>query len=235
MRSRMGTPLRIAALSASLLLAACGGTTGSGGGAGPSPSSASRPSTPSEALTLLNGSTLTDAKCDQTGTSSSANSNGTVVGTCRISKTGSTYSLLQQYSLTLTAQVDTQSRTITSYVSSLSVGANTYYRTGLNRTGGTYATGTQADPHSWSELFFAGATFSNLQQSTVNGTPVWTVDASTPGLSGVTKTGTLYIRATDGFLAQVDLHTASGATVLFTKFGFTAWNTGQPVPATPPQ
>ena len=63
---------------------------------------------------------------------------------------------------------------------------------------------------------------------------MWGVDASTPGLSGVTKTGKLYVRASDGYLMQVDLTTASGATTVFTKFGFTAWNTGESVPTTPP-
>jgi len=230
----MRAALRIPGALAILLLAACGGSTGSTGGTSPSPSTVSQPTTASAALTLLNGSSITDAKCDQTGTSSSANSNGTIVGTCKISKSGSTYSLLQQYALTLTAQVDTSSRTVVSYVNSLSVGGSTYYRTGSNPTGGTYSAGTQAAPNSWADLFFAGATFANLQQSSVNGTAVWTVDATTP-LTGVTKTGKLYIRASDGFLVQVEFHTASGATNLFTKFAFTAWNTGQTVSPTPPQ
>jgi hypothetical protein len=178
---------------------------------------------------------MKDAKCDQTGTSSSVNSNGTVVGICKVSKSGSTYSLLQQYSVTLTAQVDTTSRTITTYVVSLQMGGDTYYRTGLNPTGGDYARGSVTPPTGWSSLFFAGASFSNLQQENLNGTAAWAVDATTPGLQGVTKTGALHIRASDGYLMQVELHTASGATNLLTKFAFTSWNTGEAVSPTPPQ
>jgi hypothetical protein len=69
----------------------------------------------------------------------------------------------------------------------------------------------------------------------VNGTAVWTVDATTPGLVGVSKTGKLYVRASDGYLMQVDYLNTSGATTLRTKFGFTMWDTGTPVSATPPQ
>jgi hypothetical protein len=178
---------------------------------------------------------MKDARCNQTGTSSSANSNGTVVGTCKVSKSGSTYSLLQQYSLTLTGQVGTTSRTTTSYVVSLQMGGDTYYRTGPNPTGGEYSRGSVTAPTGWSTVFFAGASFSNLQQQSLNGTAAWAVDATTQGLQGVTKTGTLYIRASDGYLMQVELHTASGATNSFTKLAFTSWDTGEAVSPTPPQ
>jgi hypothetical protein len=177
---------------------------------------------------------MKDAKCDQTGLSNTTISSGNVNGTCRISRTGSTYSLLQQYSVTVTAQVETTVRTVTSYAVSLQVGGDTYYRTGQNPTGGSYAHSTVAPAGGWSELFFAGANFSNLQPATVNGTAVWTVDATTPGLVGVSKTGKLYVRASDGYLMQVDFLNMSGATTLRTKFGFTTWDTGTPVSATPP-
>jgi hypothetical protein len=210
------------------LLVACGGSsTGS--------TTHATPTTASAAISLLDGSAMKDAKCDQTGLSHTSIASGNIIGTCRISKTGSTYSLLQQYSVTVTAQVETTSRTVTSYAVSLLVGGDTYYRTGQNPSGGSYAHSTVAPAHSWSELFFAGANFSNLQQATVNGTAAWTVDATTPGLVGVSKTGKLYIRSSDGYLMEVDYLNTSGATTLRTKFGFTAWDTGTPVSATPPQ
>ena len=134
---------------------------------------------------------MTDAKCVQTGTSSSANSNGTVVGTCKMSKAASTFSLLQQYQLTLTAQVGTPSRTVTSYTSSRQVGGDTYYRTGPNLTGGSYANGTVVPAHGWSDLFFAAPPFANRQQESLNRTTARGVDASPPGLPAATTRGKL--------------------------------------------
>lgn len=210
------------------LLTACGGSpTGA--------TTHATPTTASAAISLLDGSAMQDAKCVQTGLSSTTISSGNITGTCRLSRSGSTYSLLQQYLVTLTAQVETTSRTVTSYAVSLQVGGDTYYRNGKNPTGGSYAHSTVAPAHSWSEVFFAGANFSNLQQTTVNGTAVWTVDATTPGLTGVSKTGKLYIRSSDGYLVEIDFLNKSGATTLRTKFGFTAWDTGSSVSATPPQ
>lgn len=227
--------------AATLLLIACGGSPSTGGspgsspGSSPAPSSAPALTTAAAAVSFLDRSAMKDARCDQTGLSSSTISNGNINGTCRISRTGSAYSLLQQYSVTVTAQVETTTRTLVSYVVSLQVGGDTYYRTGPGPTGGTYARSTVTAPQSWSQLFFAGADFSNLQRSSVNGTDVWTVDATTPGLTGVSKTGKLYIRAADGYPMQVDFLTMSGDTTLRTKFGFTAWDTGTAVSPTPPQ
>lgn len=217
--------------AAASLLVACGGSSG---GSSTGSTTHETPTTASAALALLNGSAMKDAKCLQTGLSTTTISNGNITGTCKISKTGSSYSILQQYSVTVQAQVETEIRTATTYAVSLQVGGDTYYRNDQNLTGGSYAHGTVAPAHSWSELIFAGADFSNLQQASVNGTAVWTVDATTPGLVRVTKTGKLYIRASDGYLMQVDLLTMSGATTLRGKFGFNAWDTGSPVSATPP-
>lgn len=223
--------------AATFLLVACGGgsSTGASPGSSPGASSAAAPTTAAAAVLLLDRSAMKDARCDQTGLSSTTIANGNVNGTCRISRTGSTYSLLQQYSVTITAQVETTTRTLVSYAVSLQVGGDTYYRSSPNPTGGAYTRSTVTPAQSWSQLFFAGADFSNLQRSTVNGTDVWTVDATTPGLTGVSKTGKLYIRAADGYLMQVDYLNVSGATTLRTKFGFTAWDTGTPVSPTPPQ
>ena len=210
------------------LVVACGGSsTGS--------TTHATPTTAATAISLLDGSAMKDATCIQTGLSNTTIASGNITGTCRLSNAGSTYSLLQQYLLTITAQVETTSRTVTRYAVALQIGGDTYYRTAQNPTGGSYAHSTVAPANSWSELFFAGANFSNLQQTTVNGTAVWSVDATTPGLVGVSKTGKLYIRSSDGYLVEVDYLNMSGATTVRTKFGFTAWDTGTPVSATPPQ
>ncbi|HLQ61825.1 MAG TPA: hypothetical protein VK131_08185 [Candidatus Acidoferrales bacterium] len=216
----------VLAAAALTLLVACGG-----GPPGPTPAATSttarQPTTAAAALALLDGSRMRDGHCDQTGTSASANSNGTVVGFCVISRSGSTFSLEQKYSVTVTVS----GRTVTAYADSIQIGGDTYYSYGPNPTGGTYTRGTVTPPPGWSELFFAGASFSNLQPETLNGTAVWVVDATTPLAGGVTKTGKLFIRAGDGYLMVVELNTGAGATMLHTKLAFTRWDGGETVSA----